>query len=665
MTKEQMDEIIAKNLCQKSDELSFIECFSAGKKSICKRSKQCRIVEKTEEQHKYILSSIHEDIFLEACPGSGKTEVVGMKAAYEINNWTSNINGIAFISFTNHAVEVINDRVDEFCSVNSKHPHFIGTLSSFIYGYISQPFGHIVTAYSGDESDYSQRIVDRNTMNFGSGWLEKYKCRIPRINKEGKSIPIYSNQIVYDYIKQDYLVPLTQFKSVYFKDLYNEDYYQDYINAIRERTKKPWLFGYQYCKKCFDDDKKKFLEDGFANFEDMNQIAYKVLTKDKTFTKLLSKRFPLIVIDECQDLSVTELLILHKLKLEGTKLHFIGDLNQSVYEFKRVDPKHVASFVSEFQQLHLTSNFRSCKQIVDVVDKIIPSKNSIRSCGKDLLADNSRLYIEYTDIEEVIDKYQLILEKCNIINGENAVIVKQNSLRKKLSNISSSRDGHLFLEAVTYWRSKNPVARKLALEKCGEQVAKWFKTSRSSLNYYCPIDVESKFYWRIFLRNVLDDCISSPIGVTSEIKYAKWYKTVREHLPSIIRNHYSLVEDYDRVYRDFDTIFSGQWFRAKDAQENISEISFEEKTQFNVMTIHASKGCTFDSTLVVSSVDGTSQSGHWKKHWIGGSGEECRIGYVALSRAKYQLVLAVPTLDEDDRELIEGMGFKDCIELLQ
>ena len=50
----------------------------------CKLFGMCRIEDKTDKQLSYILSPIDKCIYLEACAGSGKTEVLGMKAAYEI-----------------------------------------------------------------------------------------------------------------------------------------------------------------------------------------------------------------------------------------------------------------------------------------------------------------------------------------------------------------------------------------------------------------------------------------------------------------------------------------------------------------------------------------------------------------------------------------------------
>ncbi len=41
----------------------------------------------SEEQLDFILHTSNQDCYLKACPGSGKTEVVGIKAAYEICTW--------------------------------------------------------------------------------------------------------------------------------------------------------------------------------------------------------------------------------------------------------------------------------------------------------------------------------------------------------------------------------------------------------------------------------------------------------------------------------------------------------------------------------------------------------------------------------------------------
>ena len=53
--------------------------------SKCLKCGFCSIEHLSEQQIAYILEDAISDLYLNACPGSGKTEVVGVKAAYEIN----------------------------------------------------------------------------------------------------------------------------------------------------------------------------------------------------------------------------------------------------------------------------------------------------------------------------------------------------------------------------------------------------------------------------------------------------------------------------------------------------------------------------------------------------------------------------------------------------
>ena len=73
---------ISQVLCDNIHRHSAEECYSLQCKtnSFCKNYGKCRISEKTLEQLKYVERDLTKDSFLKACPGSGKTEVVGLKS---------------------------------------------------------------------------------------------------------------------------------------------------------------------------------------------------------------------------------------------------------------------------------------------------------------------------------------------------------------------------------------------------------------------------------------------------------------------------------------------------------------------------------------------------------------------------------------------------------
>ena len=114
MSKEKYQEKIANVICNKPIDITCEECYLLGKGSICKGFSSCRISEKTVEQMEYAVMPIDECVFLNACAGSGKTEVVGLKTAYEMKRWNLYNQGIAVLTFTNDATNVIIERVKQF-----------------------------------------------------------------------------------------------------------------------------------------------------------------------------------------------------------------------------------------------------------------------------------------------------------------------------------------------------------------------------------------------------------------------------------------------------------------------------------------------------------------------------------------------------------------------
>ncbi|MDC4644216.1 UvrD-helicase domain-containing protein, partial [Acinetobacter baumannii] len=80
----------------------------------------------TNEQLDYIeRAKITDNIFLNACPGSGKTETIAQRVANEIESWGSFPSGIAVLSFTKSAAKEIEHRIKEKIKGQTIYPHFI------------------------------------------------------------------------------------------------------------------------------------------------------------------------------------------------------------------------------------------------------------------------------------------------------------------------------------------------------------------------------------------------------------------------------------------------------------------------------------------------------------------------------------------------------------
>lgn len=271
---------------------------------------KARIEEKTDEQLDYILSPIDRCIYLEACAGNGKTEVLGLKAAYEICKWRSRQSGISVLTFTNDATATIVDRVASFFGKQIPSNHFIGTFSSFVHGHIAQRFGYKFYHMPEERTDKSFRVVDSDIHSYDHQWLDNYALDLP-----GRTT--YASQLNYRVSNENWYVGQGE----------NAQRLTDLYRGNPERV----IGSANACKS-------KFLHDGFATFEDMNLIARRCL-RDETICHFVAKKFPVILIDECQDLSTSELGILSLLIGAGTVVHYIGDLHQAIYSFKDALPE--------------------------------------------------------------------------------------------------------------------------------------------------------------------------------------------------------------------------------------------------------------------------------------------------------------------------------------
>lgn len=87
---------------------------------------------------------------VKACPGSGKTLTVAARLHRLLADWGSRHTGIATLSFTNTAWQEVENYLarDYGVRVPLSHPHFLGTIDSFINQFIFLPFGHKVVGCS-------------------------------------------------------------------------------------------------------------------------------------------------------------------------------------------------------------------------------------------------------------------------------------------------------------------------------------------------------------------------------------------------------------------------------------------------------------------------------------------------------------------------------------
>jgi DNA helicase-2/ATP-dependent DNA helicase PcrA len=670
-----MVEAVAQRMCSIDD--PYRSCEQKPRRAICKGIRECKIAEKSERQLGYVLSSNTVNIFLKACPGSGKTEVVGLKAAYEFKAWKHKNCGIAILTFTNNAADVIEERVRHFAGIEkTAYPHFIGTIDSWLHRYVAHPFGHLMTGYKGrkddNKNDRSVRLVEDTVFE---GWICNYECRtgycyLPNKNGNPLFMPRYANMLRYNEETDGWEIKIPDPKSNEYRsdiDCSNSEAFLSF------RAKNPWLT-LDYMRKGYADIKNKFLHDGFATYQDIEWICYRLLKERETFAQRLSQRFPFIIVDECQDLSWIQLAILGFLRQVGTRLHFVGDLHQAIYEFKKVEPKKVEDFVSRhnLERQELKENYRSCQQIVDLCQKLINS-SPVKGKGTPLM-EPACVYFTYKDKNE-ISRLPSLFEKYLHGKGfdvnKSAVLARGRSMVYQLKAIDRENIHKAQIQlatAIHLWKNRQPQSMDDSMRYFGHFItAKYFKKDHSnSRYYYCPESVISPMRWRLFLARILDECLKNDCGIKDLDKsWNSWAECVRNYFSDIVVSCLSVLQNV--LKSDLSTFdkLDGKTFRVLTGSKNLPVIQSlnrekENPSRVRITTIHSVKGAEFDAVLLVSSLDQRGgKGGHWSEWRIDPESEHTRFAYVASSRPKYLLAWAIPSSDKntDNINILKNLGF--------
>ena len=412
--------------------------------------------------------------------------------------------------------------------------------------------------------------------------------------------------------------------------------------------------------------KKKLWKSGFFTYEDVDHLAYRLLLINSDIADLVSKRFPVVIVDECQDLSYAQLQILQVLHQHGTAIHLIGDLNQAIYEFRQIDINDTLEFISnnDLSEMILDENYRSNQKIVDASIKIIQSQSPI--VGKrELIVSRPLIAIFYkkNQVQKLINCYSNILNEEGLLLNESRIIVRNNSVKNKIlgkkatpGTINTIEDFAHFVylrkyDSLECFRdSTRLLARAIQRAFFANEV------HGNSNNLYKPERLESA-EWNAIIASVQKKLIADSAVTDLNKTWSAWKKTLASCLGNIdiIPSHTVELKSIRRGMTDEKVI---------DTFSN----SIDHDISITIETIHGCKGMSLDSVLFVSSYtkSASSSGAHWRdwfQHNKTGISEAHRLAYVAFSRAKHLLALGIPNppsapLSEADKQMLTDCGFE-------
>ncbi len=327
---------------------------------------------KATPEQQAVLDGTDRVRIVRAAPGSGKTWLVAELIRLELENWAIRGSGIAALSFT----RVGGDEIRKAVGHELNHPHFVGTIDAFLLRYVVRPFlkkcfpshsaprlipGEWGAEHWGNYGRGLKAAVGKGINLFGCVFIDE---------KNGKEVVAH---------KPHPALPLRP------------------LNAHELR-------------QVMGAKKQMWERSGCLTHSDAAYLASKILghfTLGTTIRSELTRRFPLIIVDELQDTGYFLGKSIQRLVGDPTvRSVLVGDPDQAIYEFNgaRPDLFNLFESIEGAISLQLSNSLRCAPSVATVASHLKDSGGNIGPAhgktGKTFLVRYGDMF---ADIPRIVD----------------------------------------------------------------------------------------------------------------------------------------------------------------------------------------------------------------------------------------------------------------------
>ncbi len=569
--------------------------------------------------------------------GCGKTKTLISRALYLHRELKVPAERIALLTFTRKAAKEISERLDsEIAGIGKRM--FVGTFHRFCLDLMHHHLG-----YFGNRNC---KLIDREDQ---SSIIRKLRNQLDLPEDAPSTLLPGADEIcgIFSYINNCQVQIADYFKR--FPAVHLD------TPSLVEKIESLYL--------------KYKAEKNLMDFDDVLSLTVSTLNNVSDFKRLVQNKFEHILVDEMQDTSPVQWAILNAL-YQPVQLFCVGDDAQSIYSFRGADFASVHHFCEKLPHsttLKLTENYRSKQQILDIANLLL--NGSKIPYDKDLHSHlgaaerGPELYTFHSDFDEADFIVQSIRSKLrNGVNSKDIMVLFRSAAHARvieytlrtagisyrfvggMSFLQSShiKDAVSTLEALTNYRYDLAWYRFLQLHrKLGDKSAAKFvqaiqfaKENAAALHEMATNTEQRYPELANFVRDfdferppakLLTDIVSyfERTGLLAE-KYENWDDRKKD-LQMLIR----IAEKYSNTERFLEAF-------KLDPDAEVLEQS-RDSGKLTLITVHSAKGTECDYCYLVKVQNGVYP--HLKALTDDEVEEERRVLYVAMTRAKKQLIL--------------------------
>lgn len=399
---------------------------------------------------KQAVDTIYGPVMVVAGPGTGKTQIIGLRTANILLQAWVNPENILITTFTEAGVIAIKKRLSKFLwpvwykvKVTTFHAFCSEVITNFPEKFLEERAKQTIDDIESYEilselldSYISDGMIKElfSTMD-RFAYLKDIKDRISKLKSEWIT-PEKFTLVIHDLEKNysEKLIELENNKRI--RDLEkrrqkDKEIYDKHIAKLLE------------LKLIYTEYNKKIKELWYYDFADMIQFVTNKFESDKEILAYYAEKFQFIMIDEFQDTNNSQNkiidLILEYNKEEQNVL-VVWDDDQSIYRFQWANIENMLDFVSKYpttQMVVLDDNYRSSQEILNISQNLIENNtqrisNRIASINKNLQAQwefkekkENHFYVLENDLKEKLFVYNEI-KRLESPDTTFAIIVKKN-----------------------------------------------------------------------------------------------------------------------------------------------------------------------------------------------------------------------------------------------
>lgn len=533
-----------------------------------------------------------------AGPGSGKTKVLTVKLAREIYRLRDGPQRVACITYNNECVREIRRRLLEL-GVDEGQQLYLGTAHSFALRHIVFPFAA--------------------------------PCRRPIPN------PL---RIAVDADWRPFLNAAVESEGARL----SEDILERFKHERRQsygRLSPRWNPTHNAMHRVIERFETSLHEHGYIDFEGMLLLGNQLVTTNTWVSSALSAKFPLLFIDEYQDLAPPFHDIVVSLLRAGSRVFAVGDPDQSIYSFTGADPGLIENLsrMEGVRTIRLRLNYRSGSVILSASEFALGETRGYRSENPD--AGQIFFYPSPTQIERqaesaICEVVPAILARASLDLSKIAVLYPAGWQGTHVAAVAES-------QGIPYVRiDKNAAYRKGRLNQWIEECAKWcgggWRRGQPRMNHLLAP-------WLDFQPVQSDEARQAAklklVGFLSDNRDAnqpahRWLERLESACLSAL---FATTPGLSVEQGEYSELLGATRPGGPLASFTVRNLGSQggATNHINLMTLHAAKGLEFDAVVIIGLNEGILP--HPRATTREQLGEARRVFYVGLTRAKREVHL--------------------------